>query len=221
MAPKVAYGNLPKAAAEFKAMLMQTGQLDMASVATGCAKQRNKAITAMSGNMTAEAKEKYKSLGDDARHQFIAEYLLDPRKMTCQGTNTVSRNSESGSATQWVWVTESELGGPKYMNDMANAKIAIQSLESKDHTNKSLAKHGVKMYHYEITKEVLKKTTTENTAATASCDMDPDAYSKIRKHMSNSGNPGLEPTRPEKKQKKTPKEIEDRSTPEKLAWKAR
>ena len=221
MAPKIAYGNLPKAAAEFKAMLSATGQLDAAAVKTGSSKQRNKAITAMIGNMNDEAKEKYKGLVDDARHQFIAEYLLDPRKMTCQGTNTVSRNSESGSATQWVWVTESELGGPKYMNDMANARMAIQSMESKEHTNKSLAKHGVKMYHYEITKEVLKKTITENTAATASCDMDADAYSKIRRHMTNSGNPGLEPTRPEKKQKKTPKEIEDRSTPEKLAWKAR
>jgi len=221
MAPKVAYGNLPKAAAEFKAMLIHTGQLDGAAVKTGSSKQRNKAITAMIGNMGDEAKEKYKGLVDDARHQFIAEYLLDPRKMTCQGTNTVSRNSESGSATQWVWLTESELGGPKYMNDMANARMAIQSMEFKEHTNKSLAKHGIKMYHYEITKEVLKKTTTENTAATASCDMDVDAYSKIRRHMTNSGNPGLEPTRPEKKQKKTPKEIEDRSTPEKLAWKAR
>jgi len=175
----------------------------------------------MSGNMTAEAKEKYKSLGDDARHQFIAEYLLDPRKMTCQGTNSVSRNSESGSDTKWVWITESELAGPKYMNDKDNAKIAIQSLESKAHTNGSLAKHGVKMYHYEITKEVLKKTTIEKVGATATCDMDGDSYAKIRRHMANSGNPGLEPTRPDKKQKKAPKEIEDRSTPEKLAWKAR
>ena len=221
MSPKVAHGNLPKAAQEFKEMLMKTGQLDAASIAQGCPKQRNKAITAMTGNLSAEAKEKYSGLTDDARHQFIADYLLDPRKMTCQGTNTVSRNSESGSATQWVWVTESELGGPKYMNDMANAKIAKMSLESKDHTNKSLAKHGVKMYHYEITKEVLKKTTIENVAATATCDMDGDAYAKIRRHMANSGNPGLEPTRPEKKQKKAVKEIEDRSTPEKLAWKAR
>ena len=177
----------------------------------------------MTGNMSEEAKKKYNNLphGDESRHQWIADYLLDPKKVTCQGINSISRNSETGSDTKFVWITEQELAGPKYMNDKDNAKIAIQALDSKAHTNAALAKHGVKLYYYEVTKELLKKTTVEKVGAQATCGMDADSYGQIRKHMSNSGNPGLEPTRPDKKQKKSPKEIEDRSTPEKLAWKAR
>ena len=79
MAPKVAYGNLPKAAAEFKAMILASGQLDAESIAQGCSKQRNKAITAMTGNMSEEAKKTYNNLphGDQSRNKQNLQELRD------------------------------------------------------------------------------------------------------------------------------------------------
>ena len=228
MAPKCAQGQLPKAAAEFKALIEAqngAGKVGKKDIANASYDTRNKLMVAMKKQLSSEAGEAYKVLpDDDARHAFIVEYLLDPKQKTMKATNTIARIGESGTKGTVVWVTQEELAGPSYMNSAANAKIAIQGMPSKPHPNPSLASAGVLVYKHAIVKEVSKKTTRESAELEATVDdVDQETYDKIYKHMQNSGNPGQEETRPHKKAKKDgQKAIMDKeSTPEKVAWKAR
>ena len=225
MAPKIAYGQLPRAAAEFKKLLeSQGGGVNADAIAKLDSKDRNKVSCAMMKNMSVEAQLKYKALTvDNDRHAFIAEYILDPKDKTCKAINSISRIGESGTKNEIVWVTLDELGGPKYMNSTANAKVAITTMESKPHENKSLADAGVLVYKQEIVKAVMKKITQERAELQATADgVDQESFDRVYDHMKNSANPGEEATRPAKKQKKEKAEvqaIEDGMTPEKAAWK--
>ena len=224
MAPKIAQGALPKAAQEFKEMILALGgSVDADGVAKACPKQRNKAAVAMKTLMNEESKTTCSALGsDEARHQWIADYLLDPKVITCKGTNTIARRSEAGTKAKIVWLTMSELGGPMYMNSQAEAKIAITSMKSRPHaTNAALATAGILQYRHEVIKEVSNQMKEEKVEAEAEAAMDQESFQGIWKHMSNSDNPGEEPTKPTKKARKEPKAIEDKDrTPEKIAWKA-
>ena len=147
MAPKSATDSLPKAALEYKQMLEQVGGVDAATVKTCCPKQRNKAIGAMKSMLGPDSMQEYKDLivfyfsfqffllcffvfsffffykdlkTDRERHEFMAEYLLDPQNVSCKGATFVSRTSTTTSTTTWVWLTEAELAGPSWFNSEEN-----------------------------------------------------------------------------------------------------
>ena len=95
MAPKLAPDALPKAAKEFKEMIQALGgSVDANGVAKACPKQRNKAAIAMKALMDDDSKKAFSQLeGEEARHKWIADYLLDPKVITCKGRNISSRKS--------------------------------------------------------------------------------------------------------------------------------
>ena len=121
MAPKAEIVKLPKAALEYKQMLEAVGGVDAATVKSCCPKQRNKAVGAMKYMLGPDSMQEYKDLKTDReRHEFMAEYLLDPKNVSCKGATFVSRTSTTTSTTTWVWLTEAELAGPSWFNSEEN-----------------------------------------------------------------------------------------------------
>jgi hypothetical protein len=226
---KRALEQLPKAAQEFKDMIMTMGgSVDANGVANACPKLRNKASVAMKAMMDDDSKQKWAAMPqgkehEEARHQWIADYLLDPKIVTCTGINTTSRRSQGGTKAATVWVTLNELAGPAHMNSYADAKVAVTSMQSRLHKdNSAMAAAGINQYKHTIFKEVSNQLKEQKVEAVAEASMDSESYQNVCKHMANPSNPGDDATRPSKKLRKEPKAIKDDPdrTPEKVAWKA-
>ena len=229
MAPKTLPGALPKAAQEFKEVILALGgSLDSDGVAKACPKQRNKAAMAMKVMMDEDSKKKWAALdhgkaSEEARFQWIADYLLDPKIVTCKGRNISSRSSQDGTKAKIVWVTLNELAGPAHMNSYEDAKVAVTSMQSRRHKdNSAMAAAGINQYKHTIFKEVSNQLKEQKVEAVAEASMDSESYQNVCKHMANPSNPGDDATRPLKKQRKETKAIKDDPdrTPEKVAWKA-
>ena len=53
------------------------------------------------------------------------------------------------------WLTEQELGGPKWLNSKENAAIMATTLPSQPHENAALAKRDVLQYLYKDTSKIV------------------------------------------------------------------
>ena len=229
MPSKLALGQLPKAAQEFKDMIKGLGgHVDANGVANACPQKRNQAAIAMKATMDEDTKKIWAALGNtqqdqQARHQWLADYLLDPKIAVCKGRNTSSRRCQDGTKTKVLWITQNELAGPAYLNSVADAKVAVTAMQSRPHaSNSAMAAAGILQYKHLVTKEVSNQLKEEKVEAQAEAAMDSESYQNVCKHMANPSNPGDNATRPSKKLRKEPKAIKDDPdrTPEKVAWKA-
>jgi hypothetical protein len=222
MAPKISPDALPKAALEFKKMLEDLGGVTPANIKGGDSKLRNKAILAMKSHIASESAEEYKQLHNDSdRHDFIAEYLMDPQKYSATAKNFVGRTSTTTNASVWVWLTLAELGGARWLNSPENAAIAVTTMKSRPHsTNTALQLAGVLEYRHHIRREMLENAISEGAridseAPIASADVD-----AMSAHMRNSNNPGEDAPRTKKARKKETIVITDIESAEKISHKA-
>ena len=191
---------------------------------------RNRATTAMVRTLSVEQKVSYsRCQSDRERHQWVAEYLLDPQKVKCEGATSVSRTSTTTDKVVTIWITEDELAGPTHLNSKDNAAIAVKSLDNRPHEIAALAAAGVKQYQWTIKQHVSGSAITEAATIGASAEMTAEQAQQLRDHMGNSGNPGEENPRPSKKpkgmlpiedKKKADEDKADQMTPEKKAHKA-
>ena len=231
MPSKLALNQLPKAAQEFKDMIKALGgSVDANGVANACPQKRNRASIAMKATMDEDSKKIWAALGSsqqdqEARHQWLADYLLNPKIATCKGRNTSSRRSQGGTKAIIVWVTKNELAGPAYMNSVKDAEVAVTSMQSRTHKdNIAMAAAGILQYKHTVFKEVSNQVQEEKVEAVAEAAMDSESYQIVCKHMANPSNPGDDATRPPKKARKETKAIKDKEnddlTPDKRAWKA-
>ena len=150
---------------------------------------RNRATTAMVRTLSVEQKVSYsRCQSDRERHQWVAEYLLDPQKVKCEGATSVSRSSTTTDKAVTVWITEEELAGPTHLNSKDNAAIAVTTLVSRPHEIAALAAAGVKQYQWTIKQHVLGKAITEAATIGSSAEMSAEQGQMLRGHMSNSGN---------------------------------
>lgn len=198
MAPKAAKDKLPKAAEEFKQLLLKSGsgEITPESVADKTfSKQRNAASSAMRHHLKTTNPDKfaaYQELSSDKlRNEWVAEYLLDVESGGCVGKNLTERVSTSTDSTVWVWLTLPELGGPRWLNSEENAQIAITSMRERLHsTNEALANAGVMEYRHTIKRSELARAIREGARVDQSVQIDPSDYEKVRAHMAESRNPG-------------------------------
>ena len=172
---------------------------------------RNRATTAMVRTLSVDQKVSYsRCQNDKERHQWVAEYFLDPQKVKCEGATSVSRTSTTTDRAVTIWITEDELAGPTYLNSKDNAAIAVTTLVNRPHEIAALAAAGVKQYQWTIKQHVSGSAITEAATIGASAEMTAEQAQQLRDHMGNSGNPGEESTRPLKKAKTNMLPIEDR-----------
>jgi hypothetical protein len=172
---------------------------------------RNRAMNAMVRTLTPEQKYCYDHCKDDKdRHQWVAEYILDPKKVKCNGASSVSRSATTTESEKTIWITEDELAGPSYLNSKPNAASAIKSLVSRPHENVALAGAGVKQYQWTLKEHTFNRSIEEAATIDSFAEMSAEQGQVLRDHMSNSGNPGEESTRPLKKARTNMLPIEDR-----------
>jgi hypothetical protein len=152
---------------------------------------RNRGHNAMARTLSTDQRVSYsKCANDKKRHKWVAEYILDPKKVKCQGATSVSRASTTTGKEVTIWVTEAELGGPYYLNNTDHAALAITSLVNRPHEVGALAAAGVKQYQWTIKQHVLGNAITEAATIGSSVEMSAEQGQMLRGHMSNSGNPG-------------------------------
>ena len=232
--PKIQEDQMPKKMIELQeALKALNGDRDVkAHDITNCPDKtlRNRATTAMVRTLSTEQRVSYsKCPSDKERHQWVAEYILDPQKVKCQGATSVSRTSTTTDKEITIWITEAELAGPSYLNNKENAKIAATDLANRPHEIKALAAAGIKQYQWTIRQHVSGRAVTEAATVGSSCEMTAEHGKMLRDHMTNSVNPREESTRPLKKhkgmlpiedKKKADEDKADQMTPEKKAHKA-
>ena len=211
MAPK-AMKTMMKAPKSIKTMKAATAK-EKSNDITKCPDKslRNRAHNAMARTLSTDQRVSYsKCANDKKRYQWVAEYMLDPKKVKCKGATSVSRRATTTESEKTIWITEAELAGPSYLNSKTNAAIAIKSIVSRPHENVALAGAGVKQYQWTLKEHTFDRSIEE--AATIDCfaEMSAEQGQMLRDHMGNSGNPGEESTRPLKKAKTNMLPIEDR-----------
>ena len=132
------------------------------------------------------------------QRSWVARYLMDPASGGCTGKNTTRVESGSVDDEVEVWVTESELGGPKYFNNMMHASIAIRELDSRPHEIASLAKENV--LQYALTKKEVRRFKKKSESAEVSVEstLTKEQFEKVRDHMGTA----LEEDEPEPKKQK-------------------
>ena len=191
MAPK-AMKTMMKAPKSIKTMKAATAK-EKSNDITKCPDKslRNRVHNAMARTLSTDQRVSYsKCANDKKRQQWVAEYILDPKKVKCQGATSVSRNSATTDKEVTIWITEAELGGPSYLNNTGHAALAITTLVNRPHEIGALAAAGVKQYQWTIKQHVLGKAITEAATIGSSAEMSAEQGQMLRGHMSNSGNPG-------------------------------
>jgi hypothetical protein len=152
---------------------------------------RNRGHNAMARTLWKNQRVSYsKCANDKKRHEWVEQYILDPKKVKCQGATSVSRASTTTGKEVTIWVTEAELGGPYYLNNTDHAALAITSLVNRPHEVGALAAAGIKQYQWTIKQHVLGNAITEAATIGSSVEMSAEQGQMLRGHMSNSGNPG-------------------------------
>ena len=94
-------------------------------------------------------------------------YILDPKKVKCQGATSVSTRVTTKFSEKTMWITADELAGPSHLNSKAHAEIAIAHLMSRPHENVALAAAGIKQYKW-IVKATWRTSIEEETRAQSS-----------------------------------------------------
>ena len=206
MGPKRNANDLPKAVKEFKELLEKEGKaVSPAAVAAAPTAQRQKAMTAMRNALEGSNDKKfreYKNLeGNEAKHEWLADYIIDPAQGGAIGRNWTERTNSRVQQEEDEWLTLAQIGGPLHLNDMKHAELAVQDCESRPHRKPKLAAAGVLEYHWTEDKTVRTKGLTSGVSVATSSEMTAEQYSDVKEHMEDPRNPGHAPPMKSKRQR--------------------
>ena len=192
MPPRRKPTALPKACAELKAAL---GEAGVTAQAIGNVDHavRVRAFSALNSSLKSQHPSKvveYKALTtDDQRREWLAAFIIDPESGGCCASNTTERSSETADRAVQIWVTVDEYGGPRFLNNMEHAKIAVSVLQDRLHENAALAAAGVK--EYDVTKVWREycNRTKETFAVTVDAKITASEYQEVANAMATDGEP--------------------------------
>ena len=134
-------------------------------------------------------KSEYKALAtDDQRREWLAQYVIDPLAATTKGFNKTTAYSSQESASRLVWITEEQLGGPKYLADKAHAAIVSKAgdLPKRPHELASLAAEGIHQYGFTESWLVKNAGWRDEVGTTAKADVAAGAYEEVKSHITTS-----------------------------------
>ena len=105
---------------------------------------------------------------DMARHAWVARFMLDPEAGGCAASSSTDIEISQADKSLVSWVTEAELGGPRFLNSLKNAKLYIKDLESRPHSlSATMAQAGVLEYQLTVEmQEAINKTTNKSGVRT-------------------------------------------------------
>ena len=163
---KFANGGLPKPMKDMLAALGKEGASVTAEDISGLPqKQRAAVFSSLNTTLRTHFPDKfdeYIELEWDEKREWLASFVVDPKSGGSVVRNTTSRTITKNDNRREVWLTQSQLGGPEYLNDPELAKIAIESCESRPHsTNKALRDAKVLEYQWFVDKKDVNKRLQE------------------------------------------------------------
>jgi hypothetical protein len=192
MAPKRQKGQLPKAMGLLKEML-GTDSVTADLIAAADGETRKRAFSAMNAMLAVEFPAKatlYKTLSnDEERREFMAEILLDVENGGNVLRNVIRRQVDEDDDDAEVWLTLSELSGPKGYNDKDIALLAVAGMQSRPHKqNAALREAGILQYMFEFdTKTNRKKKSTISELETTQ-DVEAGDAAGVRDFMQSNSN---------------------------------
>ena len=110
--------------------------------------------------MSPSVRGDYTKLKTDAdRRSWLAQYVMDPKTATSTGFNRTTAVNSSMKVGNGQWLHESEIGGPRFLNDSKAAAVLCGSgeLDARDSEFESLAKQGWKQFFFPW--EMIQKCT--------------------------------------------------------------
>ena len=191
MAPKRKLGDLPKACAELKGVLGDNVTAESIEAADkGIRHRAFSALGTVLGSSFPAQLAEYKKLTDDLqRRSFLAAFILDPASGGCSVTNETSRAVINKKGSQEVWITEDELGGPKYLNNKQHAAILAPSLETRPHESPALAAAKIKQYKYHIAIDEKTQIEKSKVSVKADSELTPEQYLEVQADMAKETAP--------------------------------
>ena len=190
MAPKRQRGQLPAPIRELRDALAAQGkditEDTIAALASGDDESKKVVKKAFSCMGTATKSHGIKPpRTDKERRQLLARFSLDPDTVMATESTAIAITTRNKMVE--VWVTESQLAGPLFMNNAEHAKIMVQSMESRPFKgNEGMRAAGVKQYCHmmeetSVTDEIRAQCMVEGKAA-----VDPDDFREVSDKMRNS-----------------------------------
>ena len=157
--PEKTAGKFPKAVSKIREQLLAKGlsleHLDAAGLYKHVeAKTLNALATGARAAQNPHVKSQYQSLDIAGRRDWLVQYLIDPVGSTCRGiSKTVAENGQKNLEDR-TWLTESQIGGPLYLNDTEAARLlcAASVLPERQHEIPVLANAGLKQFEFSWSK---------------------------------------------------------------------
>eukprot|EP00959_Pyramimonas_sp_CCMP1952_P464874 9487327-Pyramimonas_sp.AAC.1 len=156
-------GQLPKAVQELKECIATEGQELTAAAVEGAPRAvRQRAFSSLNYVLKSDFPDKWeecrKLTEDDLRREWMSSFVLDPASGGSVAFSRTERTERVENNTIEVWLTESECGGPKYLNNLDHAKIAVTTCEWRYHSsNKALHDAKVKEYKVRVSWDLYQK----------------------------------------------------------------
>ena len=78
-------------------------------------------------HLTPSQKDQYKDTPKPQREEWIYQWYVDPTQCNLTGFNRTTAIKKDTSKVKETWLTESQLGGPKYLNNPEHAHLLVLS----------------------------------------------------------------------------------------------
>ena len=136
------------------------------------------------------------SSSDKTRHEWLAQFLIDPDVGKCFGVQSTSKIAIDGKRGRKVWLTLNQLASSTMYNSMEDATLIAEDCVSRPHSSPSMAARGKKEYHVEITEEMWERLNKYDVTVKCETELTAQEYNDVKQSMDQQG-PGLTP-RPKK-----------------------
>ena len=101
-------------------------------------KEYNNLLNQFRNQLTGQQRIDYGNMTPEQKHDYCAQWVLDPQLCTTQGFNKSFVFSEVKNKEKVIWVTETQLGGPLYLNSPELATIVTEAKDLEDYFGSEL-----------------------------------------------------------------------------------
>eukprot|EP00959_Pyramimonas_sp_CCMP1952_P458722 9477099-Pyramimonas_sp.AAC.1 len=185
--------HLPKPMAEIKKHL-ESSSLDITgdSLKNIDPKLRRAGFSCLGTSLAAafpDQHAQYKKLQYDFdKRKWLAAFIVDPASGCSKVINTTVRKTTETEQETDVWVTESQLAGPMYLNNAAHAAAAIKSMIPRPFKdNKSLQDMGVKQYNWTVFQSTRTKSLEKSATLSTEAELEPEDVGTVKAHIDEWG----------------------------------
>ena len=132
--------------------------------------------------------DEYRNLSWGEKQDWCNKFRVDPEMTWMEAKTTTETTASAENHAVEELLTQSQLGGPLWMNDAAQAKAIFDDaeVEKLEHPQRSLAKAGVQVVKWNKAWRQVMNGVTDKTALSARGEVEKEEYERIRNKMLKS-----------------------------------